>query len=100
MFEKSCDKTPVLQDSPVVNTTTAVHADIIDQNNGDNSTASTGQNEQQKKNTKKGAMEKISLNIFTKSQPTNFEFPKTKISKKTACLIPSGPQNFRGLTMV
>ena len=27
-------------------------------------------------------MEKIVINIFTKSQPTNFELPKTKIKKK------------------
>ena len=42
----------------------------------------TGQNQQQRKDTEEGAMEKISINIFTKSQPTNFEFPKTKICKK------------------
>ena len=80
MFEKACDKTPVLQDSSVVNTTTSVQA--IDQNNADNSTTSTGQNQQQRKDTEEGAMEKISINIFTKSQPTNFEFPKTEICKK------------------
>ena len=80
MFEKACDKTPVLQDSSVVNTTTS--AQVIDQNNADNSTTSTGQNQQQRKDTEEGAMEKISINIFTKSQPTNFEFPKTEICKK------------------
>ena len=42
MFEKACDKTPVLQDSSVVNTTTS--AQVIDQNNADKSTTSTGQN--------------------------------------------------------
>ena len=36
IFEKPCDKTPVLQDSPVVNTTTSAQADIKDQNNTDN----------------------------------------------------------------
>ena len=82
MFEKACDKTPVLQDSPVVNTTTAAQADIIDQNDSDNLTASTEKNQKPRKDTEEGAMEKISVNIFTKSQPTNFEFPKTKISKK------------------
>ena len=80
MFEKACDKFPVLQDSSVVNTTTS--AQVIDQNNADNSTTSTGQNQQQRKDTEEGAMEKISINIFTKSQPTNFEFPKTEICKK------------------
>ena len=77
MFEKACDKAPVLQDSSVVNTTTS--AQVINQNNADNSTTSTGQNQQQRKDTEEGAMEKISINIFTKSKPTNFEFPKTKI---------------------
>ena len=45
-------------------------------------------------------MEKISINIFTKSQPTNFEFPKTKICKKTGRLIHTGTNNFRGFTIV
>ena len=80
MFEKACDKTSVFQDSSVVNTTTL--AQIIDQNNADNSTTSTGQNQQQRKDTEEGAMEEISINIFTKIQPTNFDFPKTKICKK------------------
>ena len=80
MFEKACDKTPVLQDSSVVNTTTSLQA--IDQNNADNSTTSIGQNQQQRKDTEEGSMEKISINIFTKSKPTNFEFQKTKICKK------------------
>ena len=43
----------------------------------------TGQNQQQRKDTGEGAMEKISINIFTKSQANDFEFPKTKICKKT-----------------
>ena len=61
----------------------------------------TGQNQQQRKDTEEGAMEKISINIFTKSQPTNFEFPKTKICKrKTGRLIHTGTQNFRGFTIV
>ena len=99
MFEKACDKAPVLQDSSVVNTTTS--AQVINQNNADNSTTSTGQNQQQRKDTEEGAMEKISINIFTKSQPTNFEFPKTKIcKKKTGRLIHTGTQNFRGFTIV
>ena len=55
---------------------------MIDQNNSDNSTTSTRQNQQQKKDTEEGTMENISINIFNKSQPTNFEFPKTKILKK------------------
>ena len=72
--------TKLLQDSSVVNTT--ISAQVIDQNNADNSTTSTWQNQQQKKDTEEGAMEKIAINIFTKSQPTNFELPKTKIKKK------------------
>ena len=80
MFEKACHKTPVLQDSSVVNTN--ISAQVIDQNNSDNSATSTRQNQQQKKDTEEGAMENISINIFTKSQPTNFELPKTKILKK------------------
>ena len=80
MFEKACDKTPVLQDSSVINTTTP--AQVIDQNNADNSTTSTGQNQQHRKDTEEVAMEKITINIFTQSQPTNFEFPKTKSCKK------------------
>ena len=83
MFEKARNKTQALQNSPVVKTTTAVQADIIDENNADNSTTNTGQNQQQKKDTEEVAMEKISINIFTKSRPTNLEFPKTKIGKKT-----------------
>ena len=99
MFQKACDTTPVLQDSSVVNTTTS--AQVIDQNNADNSTTSTAQNQQQRKDAEEGAMEKISINIFTKSQPTNFEFPKTKICKrKTGRLIHTGTQNFRGFTIV
>ena len=69
--------TKLLQDSSVVNTT--ISAQVTDQNNADNSTTSTWQNQQQKKDTEEGAMEKIVINIFTKSQPTNFELPKTKI---------------------
>ena len=97
MFEKACDKTPVLQDSSVVNTTTS--AQVIDQNNADKSTTSTGQNQQQRKDTEEGAMEKISINIFTKSQPTNFEFQKTKLKKKqkTGRLIHTGTQKCRVL---
>ena len=41
MFEKACDKTPVLQDWTVVSTTTAAQTDVIDQNNADNSATST-----------------------------------------------------------
>ena len=63
MFEKACDKTPVLQDSPVVNTTTAAQADIIDQNDTDNLTASTRKNQKLRKDTEERAMEKISVNI-------------------------------------
>ena len=100
MVEKAREKNPVLQDLPVVNTTTAVQADILDQSNTDNSTISTGQNQQHKKDTEEGAMEKISIIIFTKSQPTNFEFSKAKIGKKTDRLIHNGTQNFRGFTIV
>ena len=36
-------------------------------------------------------MERISINIFSKSESTNFEFPKTKIGKKkTGRLIHTG----------
>ena len=46
-------------------------------------------------------MEKILIIILTKSQPTNFEFPKTKIyKKKTGRLIDTGTQNFRAFTIV
>lgn len=65
-----------------VNTTTAVQANILGQSNADNSTASTGQNQKQKKDAEEGARERISINIFTKSESANFEFPKTKIGKK------------------
>ena len=34
LFEKACGKTPLLQDSSVVNTTTSLQ--VIDQNNADN----------------------------------------------------------------
>ena len=77
MFEKACNKTSVLQDSSVVNTN--IWTQVIDQNNADTSTKSTRQNQQQKKDTEEGAKEKISINIFTKSEPTNFKLPKTKI---------------------
>ena len=77
MFEKACDKTPVLQNSSVVNATTS--AQIVDQNNADNSTTGTRQNQQQKKDAEEGAMEKTLININTKSQPTNVEFLKAKI---------------------
>ena len=77
MFEKACGKTTVLQDSSVVNMTTS--AQVIDEYNADNSTTSTGQNQQQRKDTEKDAMEKISINIFTKGQPTNFELLKISV---------------------
>ena len=46
-------------------------------------------------------MEKIVINIFTKSQRINFELPKTKIKKKkgTGCLIYTGTQAFRAFTI-
>lgn len=45
-------------------------------------------------------MEKISINIFTKSQPTNFEFLKTKIIKKTGRQIHDGTENSHGFIIV
>ena len=66
MYKKAGRKTPVLQDLPVVNTTNAIQADIIDQNKANNSTTSTGKNQQQKKDTEEGATENISINIVTK----------------------------------
>ena len=87
--QKACDKTPVLKDLSVVNTTTS--AQVVHQNNADNSKTSTGQNQKRRKDTEEGAMEKILIIILTKSQPTNFEFPKTKIyKKKTGRLIDTG----------
>ena len=99
MYEKACSKTPVLQDLPVVNTTNAIQADIIDQNKANNSTTSTGKNKQQKEDAEEGATENISINIVTKIQPTNFDFPKTKIGKKGG-LIHIDTQNFRRFTIV
>ena len=43
----------------------AVQADIIDQYNANNSATSTAKKQQQKKDTGKCTMEKISVNIFT-----------------------------------
>ena len=98
MFEKACHKTPVLQDSSVVNTN--ISAQVLDQNNANNSTTNTQQNQQQKKDTEEDAKGKISINIFTKSQPANFELPKTKIWKKgKGRLIYTGTQTFRGFTI-
>ena len=97
MFEKACDKTPVLQDSSGVNTTTS--AQVIDQNNADNSTTSTEQNQQQRKDTEEGAMEKISTYLLKVNQLIS-NSQRLKFVKKTGRLIYTGTQNFRGFTIV